>query len=82
MDEAERKATVSLSEDMKKLIEDKIIKIKVCETSRLKLDPNVMHPFVKYFSNEVGCTSSIRTLGAIYKMWKRLRKMQFIMRRH
>jgi len=26
---------------------DKILKLKICESSRLLLDPNVMHPFVK-----------------------------------
>ena len=30
------------------MLGDKVLKLKVCETSRLQLDPNVMHPFVRY----------------------------------
>lgn len=40
--------SASASEELKKLMADKILKIKICETSRLQLDANVMHPFVKY----------------------------------
>lgn len=54
MDEAERRAPANLNEDTKKLLLDKILKLKICETSRLQLDPNVMHPFVKYFHLNLG----------------------------
>ena len=38
-----------MAEDLKKIVEDnKIVKLKILETSRLQLDANVMHPFVKY----------------------------------
>jgi hypothetical protein len=42
---------------MRKLVAEKIIKLKICETSRLKLDPNVMHPFVKVHvvNKNTGC---------------------------
>ena len=55
IDEAERRAAVGLSEDLKKELADKILKLKVCETSRLQLDPNVMHPFVRYILAYPAC---------------------------
>lgn len=47
LEDAERRSPAGLSEDLKKMLADKIVKLKVCESSRLKLDANVMHPFVK-----------------------------------
>ena len=48
LEEVERRNQASISEDLKKIVEDnKIMKLKICETSRLQLDANVMHPFVK-----------------------------------
>ena len=57
MDEVERKFTPTVQEDLKKIIVDKIIKLKIIETSRLLLDPNVMHPFVKvhFINKNTGC---------------------------
>jgi hypothetical protein len=66
IDEAERRAPANLSEDLKKLLTDKILKLKICETSRLQLDPNVMHPFVKYNCTNSEFTSSIRIQDVIF----------------
>jgi hypothetical protein len=33
---------------MKKILKNKILKLKIIESSRLELDSNVIHPFVKY----------------------------------
>lgn len=48
LDEVERRHPVNLSQEFKKDLQDKIVKIKIVETSRLQLDSNVIHPFVKY----------------------------------
>lgn len=65
LDEAERRAPAALSEEVRKAVAEKILKLKICETSRLRLDPNVMHPFVRYCCCHPACTSSTRTRGAI-----------------
>lgn len=78
MDEAERRNPAALSEELKKLLADKIVKLKICETSRLKLDANVMHPFVKYKDLQLESISSIKTQDATYKIYKRPSNLQSI----
>ena len=43
----EKDNSANISEDLRKQMEGKIVKVKIVETSRLELDPNVMHPMVK-----------------------------------
>ena len=48
LDDVERKHSASVTEEYRKLFADKIMKIRIVETSRLQLDSNVIHPFVKF----------------------------------
>ena len=47
LEEHEKKYSAALAEDVKRQLKDKILRLKIGESSRLQLDPNVMHPFVK-----------------------------------
>ena len=46
-----------IKEEYRKRFENRIVKIKVIETSRLELNPNVMHPFVRIhiLDKDKGC---------------------------
>ena len=45
--EVERTHLPTVNEDFRRMFLNKIVKLDIIETSRLELDPNVMHPFVK-----------------------------------
>lgn len=47
LDDIETKSPASLSDEDRKQLDGCILKLKIIETSRLELNPNVMHPFVK-----------------------------------
>lgn len=45
----ERTHPISLSDQVADtLLRDQIVELQIIETSRLELDPNIIHPFVKY----------------------------------
>ena len=64
LDEVERKHPVTVTEEYRKLFADKIMKIRIIETSRMQLDSNVIHPFVKLVPSYAESTSSTRTPAA------------------
>lgn len=47
LDHLEKTHSAVLDDKMGKILQDKIVKLKIIETSRLQLDSNVIHPFVK-----------------------------------
>ena len=51
LDLLEKNHSAVLDDKYTRIMEHKIVKLKIIETSRLQLDSNVIHPFVKYFSN-------------------------------